>query len=403
MKFENKENEIIKNAFQGFEVPENYFDSLEKNILNKTINKRKIVNKKILSYSLISLSLIAISLIVFFKSSTNNKIDFQNLKSNYHLHILYNDPNLFLLDKKNNILYINIDSSEHSILQAIEDIDIPEKDKYNLLMSYKLLKYSLSEYRNNKLEILEYEQIDEANNKKYKYFDTINSSKLFNIPREICSEKPIVLEPSIANKDAYQYKWSNGETSDKIYITESGTYTLTITPIKSEDPKVLLATTKVLIIPPPKDLSPKTILGCVGSEVELDLNIDTSKYNIEWINLRKKSKSIKVTKPGTYIAKITGCQTYLDSFIVSFTHCDIKIPNAITPNGDGVNDVFYITNIENYPNTQLFIYSNDGNLIYHNKNYQNDWDASNTPPGTYFYKIIFPDKIIQNGTLLIIK
>ena len=33
----------------------------------------------------------------------------------------------------------------------------------------------------------------------------------------------------------------------------------------------------------------------------------------------------------------------------------LNIPNVITPNGDGINDVFYIENIDKYPNSVLTI------------------------------------------------
>ncbi len=395
MEFNNNENDKIKQAFDGYEVPEDYFDFLEKNILNKTINKRKIISDKIFTSALLAISVIILSIIIYI-NKVNTTQYYEHTNDNYYFSILSNDSNLYVLDNANKILYLNIDSNETAIINVINKLNIPEKEKNSLKLDYRLLKYNL--IANNKPDIIDNVKTDNDDINK-----NVKSDIPLYMPREICSEKPILLSPSITNKEQYKFKWSNGETSNKIYISESGTYSLTITPINSENTKSLYATTKVKILPPPTGLSSKNISGCVGSEILLSVDVDTTKYQIEWMNINKNSKSINVSKAGTYIAKIIGCETYMDTFIVSFSHCDVIIPNAITPNGDGVNDGFEIKNIENYPNTQLYIYSNDGKLIYQSKNYQNDWDASNVQAGTYIYKIIFPDKISQSGTLLIIK
>lgn len=395
MQLNNNENDKIKQAFDGYEVPEDYFDFLEKNILAKTINKRKIISDKVFTTALLAISVIILSIIIYI-SKLNNTQAFDYPNNNYHLSILSNDSNLYVFDNANKILYLNIDSNETAIINVINKLNIPEKEKNSLKLDYRLLKYNL--IANNQTDIID--TVKTAN-------DNINindkSDTPLYMPREICSEKPILLSPSIPNQEQYKFKWSNGETSNKIYISESGTYSLTITPINSQTSKSLYATTKVKILPPPTGLSSKNISGCVGSEVTLSLDVDTTKYQIMWMNNNKTSKSINVSKAGTYIANIIGCETYLDTFIVYFSHCDVIIPNAITPNGDGINDVFEIKNIETYPNTQLYIYANDGKLIYKSKNYKNDWDASTVQAGTYMYKIIFPDKISQSGTLLIIK
>jgi len=75
--------------------------------------------------------------------------------------------------------------------------------------------------------------------------------------------------------------------------------------------------------------------------------------------------------------------------------CDIIIPQAITPNGDGYNDTFVIQGIENYPNNELIIFNRWGAEVYRATNYQNDWNGKSLsnynvggedlPIGTYYY------------------
>lgn len=66
---------------------------------------------------------------------------------------------------------------------------------------------------------------------------------------------------------------------------------------------------------------------------------------------------------------------------------EIKIPNVITPNGDGINDYFYIENIERLESSTLRIYNRWGTLIYEASPYQNDWNGNGAADGVYFYEL----------------
>lgn len=78
----------------------------------------------------------------------------------------------------------------------------------------------------------------------------------------------------------------------------------------------------------------------------------------------------------------------------------ITIPQFISPNGDGQNDVLDIENLHYYPENKLQVFNRWGNLVFEKDNYQNDWDGTANvdkgvnlliggdnplPSGTYFY------------------
>ena len=76
----------------------------------------------------------------------------------------------------------------------------------------------------------------------------------------------------------------------------------------------------------------------------------------------------------------------------------------ITPNGDGKNDYFKVTDIGN--RTELIIFNRWGNVEYDNPNYLNDWDGRNRkgmelPNETYFYILKFENGIVRKGSVLI--
>ena len=85
----------------------------------------------------------------------------------------------------------------------------------------------------------------------------------------------------------------------------------------------------------------------------------------------------------------------------------IKFANAITPNGDGENDVWEIEDIESYPDATVFVYDQTGQPVFSSKGGYRPWDGSNNgkelPMGTYYYVINLNDgSAIYNGAITII-
>lgn len=101
-----------------------------------------------------------------------------------------------------------------------------------------------------------------------------------------------------------------------------------------------------------------------------------------------------------------GNVAYLNQEVV--LNCGVKIYNALTPNGDGKNDFFYLEGIECYPNNKVEIFNRYGAKVYETFSYDNvtnvfkgasdsSLNVSNgaLPQGTYFYVISY-DYIINN-------
>ena len=90
---------------------------------------------------------------------------------------------------------------------------------------------------------------------------------------------------------------------------------------------------------------------------------------------------------------------------------EINVAEAITPNGDGINDTWVIYNIENHPNHIIRVFSRWGEEIMYARNYQNDWDGnyvnrSNAlPGGSYYYQIDLEGNgtVSQDGWIFISK
>ena len=78
----------------------------------------------------------------------------------------------------------------------------------------------------------------------------------------------------------------------------------------------------------------------------------------------------------------------------------LKVSEAITPNGDGINDRWYIQDIDTYPQTEITVYNRLGVKAFsHKGNYQNNWDGTFNgkplPSAPYFYQL----DLDQNGEI----
>ena len=84
------------------------------------------------------------------------------------------------------------------------------------------------------------------------------------------------------------------------------------------------------------------------------------------------------------------------SKVITIINDNIIFPTVVTPNGDGINDVFEIHNLINgqaYPDNELTIYNRYGKRIYFVQDIRSAdqfWDPAKTksPTGTYFYHFV---------------
>lgn len=101
----------------------------------------------------------------------------------------------------------------------------------------------------------------------------------------------------------------------------------------------------------------------------------------------------------TYYVTKTQCKvTSTDSVVVTVTkHCTTGMFNVSTLLGEG--DYFFIHGLQE--NTSVEIYIALGEIVATEKNYSNNISANTLSNGTYYYKIILPDREIRIGKFIV--
>lgn len=120
--------------------------------------------------------------------------------------------------------------------------------------------------------------------------------------------------------------------------------------------------------------------------------------NYQWTPaayLNSTTDSVPKTTPLgdiTYRLNLTGIGgcTVTDTVFVKLLLAPV-IPNAFSPNGDGIHDRWRIQYLESYPGATVDVYDRYGGLVFSSIEYAVDWDGTRNgkalPIGTYYYVI----------------
>ncbi|MEJ7739559.1 MAG: gliding motility-associated C-terminal domain-containing protein [Chitinophagaceae bacterium] len=102
-----------------------------------------------------------------------------------------------------------------------------------------------------------------------------------------------------------------------------------------------------------------------------------------------------------------GCGTSTDDVQVR-VYDKINIPNAFSPNGDGINDVWKIEPLDLFGDTETLVFNRYGQVVFRSRGYSKPWDGTrNGHPisaGTYYYTIDMKDgNPLLKGSLFIVR
>ena len=141
------------------------------------------------------------------------------------------------------------------------------------------------------------------------------------------------------------------------------------------------------------------------------LSTDSFYRDYLW-NDHSKNKSLQVTQPGIYWVEVTDSNNCRGKDSIQIYSCEkIVAPNAFTPNGDGINDVFKPSIYGPVVSYTLTIYNRWGQMIFKSRDPGKGWDGTLSgvpqPTDTYIWNCLYqllgnkPDD--KSGTVTLIR
>ena len=184
------------------------------------------------------------------------------------------------------------------------------------------------------------------------------------------------------------YRWSSGETTDRITVDRAGLYTCEVTNLEG------CTTTAIFNV----DFIETPVISTVsvtGDELTvIMLNSGDFQYSIDGLNYYNEPvfNINGLLQVNVRVKDRTGCEV---SF---FTYNRISIPLFFTPNNDGYHDTWDIDNIDAFPGARLEIFDRYGKLIKQINNLVVGWDGlydnQPLPSSDYWYKLYYNEQLL---------
>ncbi len=219
--------------------------------------------------------------------------------------------------------------------------------------------------------------------------------------RFLCDESSgIVLHgPSKAD----YYNWKTGSVEQDLMVIDTGLYILN-TGLKncflSDSIRVLSASKSIA------NIGKDTVI-CDRAQT-LTLTADNTNSDLLWNN-GTTSDTFLVTQPGIYWVAVTNqCGTTYDTIRVEPDNCDCSyfLPNAFSPNGDGINDRYMVHSICKYTSSQLQqlqVFDRWGNLLFSSESSGASWDGyfdgKLANPGVYLIQTKWAEQLFDGSTV----
>jgi gliding motility-associated-like protein len=224
----------------------------------------------------------------------------------------------------------------------------------------------------------------------------------------ICAQTPVTFTATAMNggsQPSYQWQVNGGNTG-----TNSATFTsnrlnngdivtcvmtsnATCSSPASADTSVNITVNPLPAIAPISDITIQE-----GSNVRINPDVTGNIGRYQWTpptglsDATIANPEASPTATTTYWLTVTSTDGCTDSASLTIhVNSDLQIPNAFSPNGDGIHDQWLIPYLANLPNCIVDIFDRYGQRVFHSVGYGKPWDGSVNgnalPIATYYYVI----------------
>ncbi len=235
---------------------------------------------------------------------------------------------------------------------------------------------------------------------------------------QYCTGNTVSLQ-RVISRNITSYVWDNGDGktfTNEVDVTFSypnqGVYTITLSGIDRYCGPATISKTVPVYAVPKVSLGPDTVI-CQADRLLLGVAPDPA-YTYVW-NTGATSSQIYAdpfTRDYTLTADNHGCRGYDAVKVKVLAVCMIKVPNAFTPNGDGLNDELKALNADLATNFSFKVYNRVGQLVFTGTNPLQGWDGkfkgNPADGGTYVWTLTYIDPwtgkaVKEKGTSILLR
>ena len=217
-------------------------------------------------------------------------------------------------------------------------------------------------------------------------------------PPPLCEGDNITLSPGVNGGTApIQYAWTGPQGSSSaqqltiphVGSGDSGLYHFTVS-----DYFNCADTTQIMlsVVPLPQANFPTTT-DTVYYEQQTQLQATPGYASYQW-NTGDTTYFINITEEGDYsvlMQTTEGCSN-LEKVTLIDTWFPFNIPNAFTPNGDGLNDTFRpVTDYDRFSKFSMVIYNSWGQKQFETTKPADGWNGKDAAAGVYVWVITYAD------------
>jgi gliding motility-associated-like protein len=212
----------------------------------------------------------------------------------------------------------------------------------------------------------------------------------FDLPRDtiLCSGDSLRLD--VSQNFEVNYLWNTGDTLSELVVREPGWYKVTVSNSCGAKTDSIL----VGFINSAKPFLQDTLI-CAEDTSALIAAPAIENGFYQW-STGDTAREIKAPATGNYrLSWGNRCDTIYEEFFLDRASCacEIYLPNAFSPNGDGLNDTYVFGSSCDQLEFTLLIFNRWGGLVYQQEANDPPWDGSyngqKAPAGIYIYRLIF--------------
>jgi gliding motility-associated-like protein len=177
------------------------------------------------------------------------------------------------------------------------------------------------------------------------------------------------------------YSWSNGMSGEEITASSGGI--LTVTAVDTQTGCAGSASVSLIVNPRPTITLPTTIEKCIEVPVTLRPEV-TGADGLAW-STGDSTQTLEVSGQGSFtLIAFNSCGESRTEVAVIEDECfqTLFIPNAFTPNGDGINDLFRVYG-ERIFRFKIKIYDRLGTSVFESNSVEASWNGSYQNSGYY--------------------